>query len=54
LEKEDAFIVHMDNGTFKALIKMNAIRNCPVMTEDVSIVKIFGADMMSLAEPNHN
>jgi hypothetical protein len=31
------------------LIKMNAIRNCPVTTEDVNIAKkIFGADMLSL------
>jgi hypothetical protein len=35
--------------TFKTLIKMNAIRNCPVKTEDVNIAeKIFGADMSSL------
>jgi hypothetical protein len=35
--------------TFKKLIKMNAIRNCPVTTEDVNIAKkIFGADMSSL------
>jgi hypothetical protein len=35
--------------TFKTLIKMNAIRNCPVTTEDVNIAeKIFGADMSSL------
>jgi hypothetical protein len=35
--------------TFKTLIKMNAIRNCPVTTEDVNIAeKIFGADMLSL------
>jgi hypothetical protein len=35
--------------TFKMLIKMNAIRNCPVTTEDVnSAKKIFGADMSSL------
>jgi hypothetical protein len=35
--------------TFKTLIKMNAIRNCPVTTEDVNIPKkIFGADMSSL------
>jgi hypothetical protein len=31
------------------LMKMNAIRNCPVTTEDVNIAKnIFRADMMSL------
>jgi hypothetical protein len=35
--------------TFKTLIKMSAIRNCPVTTEDVNIAKkIFGADMSSL------
>jgi hypothetical protein len=35
--------------TFKTLLKMNAIRNCPVMTEDVNIAeKIFGPDMSSL------
>jgi hypothetical protein len=35
--------------TFKTLIKMNAIKNCPVMTEDVNIAKkIFRADMSSL------
>jgi hypothetical protein len=35
--------------TFKTLIKMNAIRNCPVTMEDVNIAKnIFGADMSSL------
>jgi hypothetical protein len=35
--------------TFKTLIKMNAIRNCPVMTDDVNIAeKIFRADMSSL------
>jgi hypothetical protein len=35
--------------TFKTLVKMNAIRNCPVTTEDVNIAeKIFGADMSSL------
>jgi hypothetical protein len=35
--------------TFKTLIKMNAIRNCPVTMEDVNIAKkIFGADMLSL------
>jgi hypothetical protein len=35
--------------TCKTLIKMNAIRNCPVMTEDVNIAeKLFGADMPSL------
>jgi hypothetical protein len=34
---------------FKALIKMNAIKNCPVMTEGVNNAeKIFGADMSSL------
>jgi hypothetical protein len=35
--------------TFKTLLKMNAIRNCPVTTEDVNIAgKIFGPDMSSL------
>jgi hypothetical protein len=35
--------------TFKTLIKMNAIRNCPVTTDDVNIAKkIFGPDMLSL------
>jgi hypothetical protein len=35
--------------TFKTLIKMNAIKNCPVTTEDVNIAKkIFRADMLSL------
>jgi hypothetical protein len=35
--------------TFKTLIKLNAIRNCPVTTEDVNIAKkIFGAVMLSL------
>jgi hypothetical protein len=35
--------------TFKTLIKMNSIRNCPVTMEDVNITeKIFGADMLSL------
>jgi hypothetical protein len=35
--------------TFKMLIKMNTVRNCPVTTEDVNIAKkIFGADMSSL------
>jgi hypothetical protein len=35
--------------TFKTLIKMNAIRNCAVKTDDVNIAeKIFGADMSSL------
>ena len=34
---------------FKALLKMNAIKNCPVTTEDVNIAeKIFGKDMSSL------
>jgi hypothetical protein len=34
---------------FKALIKMNAIKNCPVTTEDVNNAKkIFGANMLSL------
>jgi hypothetical protein len=35
--------------SFKALIMMNASRNCPVRAEDVNIAKkIFGADMLSL------
>jgi hypothetical protein len=35
--------------TFKTLLKMNVIRNCPVTTEDVNIAeKIFGPDMLSL------
>jgi hypothetical protein len=35
--------------TFKTLLKMNAIRNCPVTTEDVNISKkIFGPNMSSL------
>jgi hypothetical protein len=35
--------------SFKKLIKMNAIKNCPVTTEDVNNAKkIFGADMSSL------
>jgi hypothetical protein len=35
--------------TFKTLLKMNAIRNCPVTMEDVNIAeKIFGPDMSSL------
>jgi hypothetical protein len=35
--------------TFKTLIKMNAIRNCPVTTEDVTIAKkIFRPNMLSL------
>jgi hypothetical protein len=35
--------------SFKALIKMNAIKNCPVTTEDVNNAeKIFGTDMLSL------
>jgi hypothetical protein len=34
---------------FKTLIKMNAIKNCPVTTEEVNKAKkIFGADMSSL------
>jgi hypothetical protein len=34
---------------FKTLIKMNAIKNCPVTTEDVNNAeKIFGAGMLSL------
>jgi hypothetical protein len=34
---------------FKTLIKMNAIKNCPMITEDVNNAeKIFGADMLSL------
>jgi hypothetical protein len=34
---------------FKTFIKMNAIKNCPVTTEDVNNTKkIFGADMLSL------
>jgi hypothetical protein len=34
---------------FKTLLKMNAIRNCPVTTEDVnSAKKIFGLNMSSL------
>jgi hypothetical protein len=34
---------------FKALIKMNAIKNCPVTTEDMNNAKkIFGANMLSL------
>jgi hypothetical protein len=34
---------------FKALIKMNAIKNCPVTTEDMNNAeKIFGADMSCL------
>jgi hypothetical protein len=33
--------------TFKTLLKMNAIRNCPVTTEDVNIAeKIFGSDVI--------
>jgi hypothetical protein len=39
--------------TFKTLLKMNAIRNCPVTTEDVNIAKkIFGPDMSSLTRAN--
>jgi hypothetical protein len=35
--------------SFKALIKMNATKNCPVTTEDVNNTeKIFGTDMLSL------
>jgi hypothetical protein len=35
--------------SFKALIMMNAIKNCPVTTEDVNNAKkIFGTDMLSL------
>jgi hypothetical protein len=35
--------------SFKALIKMNAIKNCPVTTEDMTNAKkIFGTDMSSL------
>jgi hypothetical protein len=35
--------------TFKTLLKMNAIRSCPVTTEDVNIAeKIFGPNMSSL------
>jgi hypothetical protein len=35
--------------TFKTLLKMNAIRKCPVTTEDVNIAKkIFGPNMSSL------
>jgi hypothetical protein len=35
--------------SFKTLIKMNAIKNCPVTTEDVNNAKkIFGAGMSSL------
>jgi hypothetical protein len=35
--------------SFKALIKMNAIKNCPVTTEDVNNAKkIFGTNMLSL------
>jgi hypothetical protein len=35
--------------TFKTLLKMNAIRNCPVTTEDVNIAKkIFRPNMLSL------
>jgi hypothetical protein len=35
--------------SFKALIKMNAIKNCPVTTEDMNNAKkIFGAGMSSL------
>jgi hypothetical protein len=35
--------------SFKALIKMNAIKNCPVTAEDVNNAKkIFGTDMSSL------
>jgi hypothetical protein len=35
--------------TFKTLLKMNAIRNCPVTTEDVNIAeKIFGPYMSSI------
>jgi hypothetical protein len=35
--------------SFKTLIKMNAIKNCPVTTEDVNNAeKIFGADMLNL------
>ena len=34
---------------FKALIKMNAIANCPVTVEDIKIAeKIFGPDISSL------
>jgi hypothetical protein len=34
---------------FKTLIKMNAIKNCPVTTEDINNAKkIFGVDMSSL------
>jgi hypothetical protein len=39
----------IESELFKALIKMNAIKNCPVTTEDVNNAKkIFGADMSSL------
>jgi hypothetical protein len=35
--------------SFKALIKMNAIKNCPVTTEDVNNAeKIFGTNMLSV------
>jgi hypothetical protein len=35
--------------SFKALIKMNAIKNCPVTAEDMKIAEtIFGANMLSL------
>jgi hypothetical protein len=35
--------------TFKTLLKMNAVRNCPVTAEDVNIAeKIFGTNMPSL------
>jgi hypothetical protein len=35
--------------SFQALIKMNAIKNCPVTTEDMNNAKkIFGANMSSL------
>ena len=34
---------------FKALLRMNAIQNCPVMVKDVKIAEhIFGPDMSSL------
>jgi hypothetical protein len=39
--------------SFKALIKMNAIKNCPVTTEDVNNAKqIFGTNMSSLFRTN--
>jgi hypothetical protein len=47
--EHESYIILLMIESFKALIKMNAIKNCPITTEDVNNAeKIFGTDMSSL------